>query len=83
MADLVRRATGLAEGAGVSCGVASVVNSDNGPLAPMDTKALLRRADTALYRAKRAGGGRQELSTAPGDQRVSPTGRGFTAATVG
>lgn len=66
--DMVRRASGFAEGAGVSSGVA-----ESPALASeADVKALLRRADAALYRAKGSGGSRQEhdLGAATGSTRT-------------
>lgn len=61
MGDLVARASDFSDGAGVSCGVASAaaVSSEH------DVKSLFRRADAALYRAKRAGGRRQVLDDGP------------------
>lgn len=53
--DLFARADALAAGAGVSCGIASVAALRG----EAEVKALMRRADDALYRAKRAGGRRQ------------------------
>lgn len=60
LADLVGRASALVAGAGVSSGVASC----DALRAEPDVKALLRRADVALYRAKAAGGRRQVHDTA-------------------
>ncbi len=55
LTDLVDRAGWLAAGAGVSCGTATV----KALVDDADIRALMRRADAALYRAKRAGGRRQ------------------------
>jgi diguanylate cyclase (GGDEF)-like protein len=74
LGDLVRRAGGLAAGAGVSSGVASsqCSTAEDSTPAPemMDPRTLLRHADAALYRAKRAGGGRQVLSEEPSKPTV-------------
>jgi len=55
LVGLVARASTLADGAGVSSGIASSIALSSEP----DVKALLRRADAALYQAKGAGGRRQ------------------------
>ena len=72
--DLVLRAGGLAAGAGVSSGVASSQPSTGAESTPphgmSDPRTLLRHADAALYRAKRAGGGRQILSEPPSEPPV-------------
>jgi len=86
--DLVRRATELAPGAGVSSGVASAPPATDGgspdAAAMRDPKTLLRRADAALYRAKRAGGRRQEVAFEPArlaDQREGAGPRRYGAGT--
>ncbi len=53
--ELVVRADAFAAGAGASCGIASASELSDAA----GIRALLRRADAALYRAKRAGGRRQ------------------------
>ncbi len=66
--DLVARASVFADGAGVSSGVAFTATLSS----ELDVKALLRRADAALYRAKDAGGRRQVHDTGGDDTGGEP-----------